>query len=561
MNLMEKSKSQVKKNIFQKEIILILFCLLAIPVSVFGVYQMQQFFSQAASSTFKVTRNHQLTCSEQPDWGNIVTLFVKDENGNPLPNTQIEYWAAYSDQCPDKPNASEGILTTDGGGKTQFDNRWPGCLPCQPGSCSNNPPCKCSYPHDYRIHFFFKVANARSDTAVEISSGIYGDECPSAFCPGRSTVNVWGHWGYQIEFKRNLQELAEEEAPTDHAGQSDTPGNQEGTCKLWHFYTPYQDYNPHRGTSLPTSTPTPKAGLPTSTPSPTGSASSPAPTEPPAACPCEVWGKNYCDGTGYGSYDVFVQKFNTLEECQAYQTPISYTCNCDEHCTIGNDHAGCVPGGPGQCCTSGLADNIANGKSSCSCRDFRVQVINPAVCGTSPGSSCSCEKMDVSGVIAKGQTISLVTYAKNKVLNMIYHVEKNGREISNSGPIASVGPDETANRYYTAWNWLIPSSLGEVEYKIRVEINCGPKTQTVSAIAKQESNPISSLFHSFGSFLNNLFNLKEIFPAFVPSPPTPMPTGKVFAPKLAKSLQLGTFIFPTVTYFEKDCTWLKFRFK
>lgn len=533
---MRKSKPRIKK-----EIVFVLFLLFAIPFSVFGVYQIRHFFTQAASSTFKVTRNHQLTCSEQPDWGNIITLFVKDENGNPLSNTQIDYWPDYEYYDTDKTPPPTGTLTTDSGGRAEFANYWPGCFHCS----SDN--------KAHRVHFFFKIKDARSDTAVEISSGIYGNECPSAFCPGRSTVNVWGHWGYEIEFKRTPGDLTEEEVPTDHAGQADNPDNHESNCTLWHFYTPYQDYNPHRGTSLPISTPTPKAGLPTSTPPP-GGVPSLTPTQAAADCPCEVWGKNYCDGSGLGSYDVFVQKFNTLEECQGYQTPFSYTCNCDEVCTTGSGHDA------NQKCTAGRAENIASGKSTCSCRDFEVRVVNPALCNkTSPGSSCACEKMDVSGVIAKGQTISLVTYAKNKVLNMVYHVEKNGREISNSPAIAAVGPDEN-NRYYTAWKWLIPSSSGTVEYKIRVEINCGAKTQTVSAIAKQESN-LASLFHSFGSFLSRLLNVEEIFPALVPSAPTPMPTGMVFAPVGAHSLQLGTFIFPTVTYFEKDCTWIKFRFK
>jgi hypothetical protein len=530
---MKNEKLKIKN--FSKELILLVAFLLTLPLITFGIGRLRSLSSQAASSTFKVTRNHQLTCAEQPDWGNIITVKVFDENGNPLPNTQVEYWpdCPYHSRDPNKTPPPAGVLTTDAGGQATFNNLWPGCLPC----LEETAPCTAG---DHRINFFFKVKGARSDTAVEISSGIYGNECSSPFCPGRSTVNVWGHWGYEIIFRRTPGDLVEEEIPTDHAGQL-------AGCSFWHFYAPYQDYNPHRSGSAPAPTSTPGPSLPTATPPP----GQPTPTNPPAGdCPCEVWGKNICDGLGYGSYDVLAGTFNTLAECQGFAGPFSYTCNCDEVCTTGSGHDA------NQICTSGRPENIANGKSTCSCNEFQVKVVNPALCGAS-ASACTCEKMDVSGIIAKGQTIQLVTYATVKdasrqVSNIIYHVERNGTEISKSDPVTAVGPDN--NRYYAAWTWTIPNTAGSADYKIRAEIICGSKTAAAVAFIRKEG-----FFASLLRSLANLFGQAGVLSGFNPAPPPPAPSEIVFAPKNARTLQLGTFISSTVTSFEKDCLWVRFK--
>lgn len=279
---------------------------------------------------------------------------------------------------------------------------------------------------------------------------------------------------------------------------------------------------------------------------------------------CEVWAKNLCDGSGLGSYDVLVQQFSTEEECNNYHTPTTYSCNCDEHCTTGNDHDS------NQVCTTGKSDNITFGKSKCSTNDFRVQIVNPTVCAAANASSCLCERMDVSGVIAKGQTVSLVTYAKvedpdhnaKKVLDMVYHVEKNGKEIDKSASIAAVGPERATDqngkpidRYYTAWNYTVPDKTGQGDFKISVEINCGPKTTSLSAAAKEEGG----FFSPIKRFLSNLFKIQGILPLGTVGAPTPLPTMIVRVPIGAHSLQLGTFFPSTVTFFEKDCTWVRFK--
>jgi len=302
-----------------------------------------------------------------------------------------------------------------------------------------------------------------------------------------------------------------------------------------------QNYNPVRSAVLPSATPT------------------------PAIC-CEIWAKNLCDGSGFGSYDVLVQQFSTEEECNNYHTPTTYSCNCDEHCTTGNNHDS------NQVCTTGKSDNITFGKSKCSTNDFRVQIVNPTVCAAANASSCLCEKMDVSGVIAKGQTIRLDTYAKvedpdhnaKKVLNMVYHVEKNGKETDKPTTVAAIGPERTTDqagkpidRYYTTWNYTVPDTSGATEYKIRAEINCGPKTTSLVTSSREEGGFLSPIIR----FFNNLFKIQGILPIGTSGAPTPFPTMIVRAPIGARTLQLGTFIPSTVTLFEKDCTWVRFKVK
>jgi hypothetical protein len=226
-------------NLFKTVSIVVL--LIILPVTVVGAMQFRNIFSKAASDayTYKVVQNHQWTCNEQPEWGNYLKVIVRDENGNPVPGVEIQYWHDNTAN-PHNPHdgfPAEGTITTGGNGEVQVQNWWPGCISCVEGS-------------PRVTNFFFKVKNSRSDTAVEISSGIYGNECPSAFCPGRSTVNVWGHWSYTVEFRRTSGDLPEQEVSTDHAGQlQNNPGGN--GCKFIHFYGNQQPTN----TPVPTNTP------------------------------------------------------------------------------------------------------------------------------------------------------------------------------------------------------------------------------------------------------------------------------------------------------------------
>ncbi len=285
-----KKKGKKSKIRFQKEKILVtLFIFLTLPLSVLAAIQATNFFGKAQTSfTYKVTRNHQWTCEEQPDWGNEVHILVKDEAGRPLSGIQVEYWHDYrwgSKMPNDSPPLPSGVLTTDDQGKILWYNSWPGCLGNQ---CPNN--------GDVRVNFFFKVRNAPSDTAVEITTGYWGDECKKGtICPERKCegcggcvcVNVWGHWSYSIEFTKKSGSLTEEEIPTDHEGMlSRLPAEARNSCSRLHFYTPYVSYNPKRGGTYLSPTPnipkSPTPALPTIPLSqyPTTAPGQPSPTTP-----------------------------------------------------------------------------------------------------------------------------------------------------------------------------------------------------------------------------------------------------------------------------------------
>jgi len=204
-----------------------------------------------------------------------------------------------------------------------------------------------------------------------------------------------------------------------------------------------------------------------------------------------------------------------------------------------------------------------------------------------PPADCDCESIDISGTITKGQWIYLVTKAivvnpdvnKAKVLNMVYHVEKNGVEIDKSGEITALGPERTTgqngkpiDRYYTTWKWKIPDTVSSRadgdEYKIWAKINCIRITGIAAANADLPS--ISSpkkndgLLNTVLRFLGNFLGINEAAP--VPPPPTPVPTMTVLVPTGSRSLQLGTFIPSTTTFLEKGChieryPFVRFRIK
>ncbi len=242
---------------FKKKNITTIIILLLLPLTLISIYTIKQYFSRASGFTFKVTKNHQLSCTEQVENGNHVIVKVIDEAGAPLSGVTVEYWPDYNYPNSASANAPQGEGVTTGG-QLDFNNLWPGCLSTCPDGKTNQ-----------MVKYFFKIKDQSSDTAAEISSGIWGNECAGAgygsFC-NINAVNVWGHWAYEIIFQKKAGDLAVDEIPTDHAGQAIVPADKRSACTYFDFYTPNQGFNPRRtGTTTPSSTP-PAGGSPTPTP-------------------------------------------------------------------------------------------------------------------------------------------------------------------------------------------------------------------------------------------------------------------------------------------------------
>jgi preprotein translocase subunit SecG len=91
---------------------------------------------------------------------------------------------------------------------------------------------------------------------------------------------------------------------------------------------------------------------------------------------CKIMAKNLCSGAGLGSFDLFVREFATEAQCDSYlQNPESqsYSCECTEHCTVGNDHD-----------VNQVCPGTTEGKSRCTTAgsgNFRKEIINQAACG------------------------------------------------------------------------------------------------------------------------------------------------------------------------------------
>lgn len=151
-----------------------------------------------AGAAFKVTRNHQWTCGEEYTWAINVDVRVEDETGAPMPGTRVLMTHAPCDLRGLAEPPAE--LSTGDDGTVRWENYYPRC------------------------QFHLQVADAPSDTAIEIYTGIWetqpaatGGDCN--YC-NTFAVNVWGHWSYSVTFTRTPGASAVCEVGTDHEGQS-----------------------------------------------------------------------------------------------------------------------------------------------------------------------------------------------------------------------------------------------------------------------------------------------------------------------------------------------------
>lgn len=177
------------------------------------------------SGPWKVTRNHQWTCGEQPTWGNLLRVKVVDEKGAPVSGARVAIRWTDDTVYPVKPDeiatsweahAHPKSLTTDGSGEAALMTPW--------GEGIRTPiDAKPSY-----LVFLLSVEGGASDVATEITTGLW--EANMAGCNYCSTfaVNVYGHWSYTVEFRRDPAAGQVCEVPIDHQGQQ--------KCAFNHFF-------------------------------------------------------------------------------------------------------------------------------------------------------------------------------------------------------------------------------------------------------------------------------------------------------------------------------------
>lgn len=147
---------------------------------------------------FKVTQNHQWTCEEEYEWAINVDVRVEDEAGAPIPGARV---ALEHEPCDLRGVAEPPAeLVTGDDGTVRWENYYPRCF------------------------FHLRVADAPSDTAIEIYTGIWetqrdasGADCN--YC-SEFAQNVWGHWSYSVTFRRTPGATEVCDVATDHAGQS-----------------------------------------------------------------------------------------------------------------------------------------------------------------------------------------------------------------------------------------------------------------------------------------------------------------------------------------------------
>ncbi len=249
--------------------------------------------------------------------------------------------------------------------------------------------------------------------------------------------------------------------------------------------------------------------------------------------------------------------------------PCDYSDSWDGKNPNGECHAGCwdnsVPyeyPGPKRMCT--FECTYCNNGNTCAYPISGTPPVPTSMPGTPVPTvgPCTCEKVDVEGIIGAGQTITLTTYArsldpaKNKINSMIYHVEQNGQEITHSEPISAIEVTGEPGRYYTNWTYTIPSDgIGTVDYRIWVDILCAYKTaasQSQTAVLGIGTTIKIGIFDPLVGLIQSIFTPKNGQPA--PSLDTNPDSYTILRPTRVNTLQLGTF-YPTL---KKGCHEISF---
>lgn len=187
------------------------------------------------NGVWKVDVNHQWTCAEQPTFGNLLHVRVLDEQGDPVQGAVVNIHWTDDTQYPVPPDdtamswdehAHPKSGTTGADGRVELFTPWGEGIrtpiDAKPGL----------------INFLLSVDGGASDVATEITTGLW--ETNNEGCNYCSTyaVNVYGHWSYSVEFRRDPTATEVCDVPMDHAGQQ--------ACAYTHFF-----HDPARPSCVP----------------------------------------------------------------------------------------------------------------------------------------------------------------------------------------------------------------------------------------------------------------------------------------------------------------------
>jgi hypothetical protein len=156
-----------------------------------------------AGGIYKVVSNHQWTCDEQPGWGNELHVWVRDENGQGMPDVAVSLRPAdttdlgtiYNGEGEPLPER----LVTGADGHAMTYVYWP---------ISDNG----------LLVFEVAIDGLASDIATEITTGWWEDDLMGCNYCNTPTINVWGHWSYTVEFQRDPGATEICVVENDHAG-------------------------------------------------------------------------------------------------------------------------------------------------------------------------------------------------------------------------------------------------------------------------------------------------------------------------------------------------------
>lgn len=174
---------------------------------------------------WKVTSNHQWTCGEQPTFGNLLHVNVLDEGGEPIEGAVVRIDVTDDTVFPVGPDdtaqswaehASPKELVTDAAGHAELVTPWGegirSPIDSKPGL----------------LVFNLSVDGGASDTATEITTGLWETNAEGCNYCSTYAVNVYGHWSHTVELRRDPAATEICDVPSDHAGQA--------ACAYGHFY-------------------------------------------------------------------------------------------------------------------------------------------------------------------------------------------------------------------------------------------------------------------------------------------------------------------------------------
>ena len=184
---------------------------------------------------WKVRVNHQWRCDEQPTYGNLLHVRVSDENGDPVDGATIRVRWTDDTVFPVKPDdsamtwedsAHPKTMTTGPDGRAELNTPW--------GEGVRSP----IDATPKLVVFLLSVDGGASDTATEITTGLWETDASGCNYCATYGVNVYGHWSHTVEFQRDPAATSVCDVPIDHEGQQ--------SCSHAHFF-----HDPERPSCLP----------------------------------------------------------------------------------------------------------------------------------------------------------------------------------------------------------------------------------------------------------------------------------------------------------------------